>query len=197
MFIKESTEINVYEKKSKFGKLTEYTRTKTLTHWGCDNCGIEFTKSRNGVYDITSKSYCKDCILVHGKAKLAGQVGYQARAIKHKKEKAGTLFKKEGYPEIRYGIDYPHRSGFGSIREHQYVMEMHLNRRLKKGEVVHHIDGNKQNNNLENLYLTSVAEHNKLHAESESIIFELYKQGIVKFNKEIGRYELLKVFEYS
>ena len=50
---------------------------------------------------------------------------------------------------------------------------------------------------IENLYLTTVKEHNKLHAESESIIFELYKQGIVKFNKEIGRYELLKVFEYS
>ena len=193
MFIKESTETKTYIRKSKFGKLNNYERTKTLVHWKCDNCGIEFTKARNGVYDIAANAYCRDCISVYGKAKLAGQVGYQARATKHKKEKAGTLFKKEGYPEIRYGIDYPHRPGFGSIREHQYVMEMHLNRRLTKGEVVHHIDGDKTNNNLDNLYLTTVTEHNKLHAESESIIFELVKKGIVIFNRETARYELANV----
>jgi len=52
------------------------------------------------------------------------------------------------------------------------------------------IDGDKHNNDISKLYLTIVAEHNKLHAESESIIFELVKKGIVKFNREIGRYEL-------
>lgn len=69
---------------------------------------------------------------------------------------------------------------------------MHLGRGLLSGEVVHHIDGNKANNNLDNLYLTSVQEHNKLHAESEGIIFALVKQGLVEFNRDIGRYELLE-----
>jgi hypothetical protein len=68
----------------------------------------------------------------------------------------------------------------------------HLGRALTKGEVVHHINGDKTNNQLENLYLTTVQEHNKLHAESERIIFSLIKQGKVVFNRETGRYELLE-----
>jgi hypothetical protein len=70
-------------------------------------------------------------------------------------------------------------------------METHLQRRIEKGEVVHHIDGDKRNNKLENLFLTTIAEHNKLHAESESIIFELVKQGKIVFNRKMARYELV------
>ena len=51
----------------------------------------------------------------------------------------------------------------------------------------------KKNNKLENLFLTTVAEHNKLHAESESIIFELVKQGLVIFNRNTARYELVQL----
>jgi len=53
----------------------------------------------------------------------------------------------------------------------------------------------KRNNNIDNLFLTTAAEHNKLHAASESIIFELVRQGVVIFNKESARYELLDCTE--
>jgi len=194
MFLYESTETNVYKKKSKFGKLTDYTRTKTLTHWKCDHCGTEFSKSRNGTYSTNVKSYCKSCIGKFGVNKLASDAGYESKVKNKLEPNVGKIvLGKEGYPEIYIGKNYPYRKGgYRCIRQHQYVMELHLKRGLKKGEIVHHIDGNKTNNQLENLYLTTVNEHNKLHAESESIIFELYKQGIVTFNKEIGRYELLK-----
>ena len=194
MFLHESTETNIFKKKSKFGKLIEYTRTKTLTHWSCDHCGTEFTKTRNGKYSTEVKSYCKSCISKFGANKLASDAGYESK-IKNKLEPniGKIVIGKEGYPEIYIGKNYPYRKGgYRCIRYHQYVMELHLNRALQKGEVVHHIDGDKTNNNLENLYLTTVQEHNKLHAESESIIFTLVKQGIVKFNRDIGRYELLE-----
>ncbi len=43
---------------------------------------------------------------------------------------------------------------------HRYIMEKHLRRKLKKGEVVHHIDENKTNNNISNLRLyKSHSEH--------------------------------------
>lgn len=192
MFLKESTEVNQYEKKSKYGKLTSYQRTKTLTHWRCDNCSIEFSKVRNGQYNADAKSYCKSCISKIGLNKLASLAGYQSKVKNTFEPKVGTIVvDKDGYPQIYIGKNYPYRTGgYRHIREHQYIMEMHLKRRLEKGEVVHHIDGDKKNNNIDNLYLTTIEEHNKLHAESESILFELYKQGIVIFDKAAGRYFL-------
>ena len=46
---------------------------------------------------------------------------------------------------------------------HRWVMEKHLNRRLERGEIVHHKDGNRQNNDLENLQLLTAKEHYKIH----------------------------------
>jgi hypothetical protein len=51
----------------------------------------------------------------------------------------------------------------GWIYEHRYVMEIHLGRTLDKNEDVHHIDGNKINNNPDNLKVLSQKEHARLH----------------------------------
>ena len=48
--------------------------------------------------------------------------------------------------------------------EHRRVAESILNRPLQKGEVVHHVDGNKLNNSPQNLLvLPSQAEHARIH----------------------------------
>jgi len=48
--------------------------------------------------------------------------------------------------------------------EHRVVAEMTLGRSLRKGEVVHHIDGNKRNNAADNLMIfASQAEHARFH----------------------------------
>ena len=44
-------------------------------------------------------------------------------------------------------------------------MEDYLGRYLEKGEVVHHKDLCKTNNNIENLQLLTMSEHSKLHAK--------------------------------
>lgn len=47
---------------------------------------------------------------------------------------------------------------------HRYIMEQHLQRELLPEEVVHHIDGNKTNNDINNLQLmNSISEHSKHH----------------------------------
>jgi ribosomal protein L37AE/L43A len=192
MFLQESKETNTFTKKSKFGKLAEYTRTKTLTHWQCDHCGNKFTKVRNGKYNPVAKSYCKSCVNQIGINKLASLAGYASKVKNQFEPNLGkVIIGKEGYPEVYIGKSYPYRpGGYRSIREHVYVMELHLNRRLEKDDVVHHIDGDKTNNKLDNLFLTTTAEHNKLHGCSEKLIFELVKKGIVIFNRETARYEL-------
>ena len=125
MFVKETTETNQYEKKSKFGKLTNYQRTKTIIHWKCDHCGTEFSKGRNGNYSTEVKSYCKSCISKFGVNKLASDAGYESK-IKNKLEPnvGKIVLGKEGYPEIYIGKNYPYRKGgYRCIRQHQYVME--------------------------------------------------------------------------
>jgi hypothetical protein len=47
--------------------------------------------------------------------------------------------------------------------EHQVVMEQTLGRPLVPGEVVHHIDGDKANNEPTNLHLTTQSEHIREH----------------------------------
>jgi len=49
------------------------------------------------------------------------------------------------------------------VKQHRFIMEGILNRTLQPDEDVHHIDGNKLNNNPSNLRLVSHGEHSTFH----------------------------------
>ena len=84
-------------------------------------------------------------------------------------------------------LDHPNATKNGYVLLHRVVMENHLGRLLFPEEVVHHIDGNKFNNSIENLSVLSIVEHSKLHQTGHK---RAYKQFVCPqcgkvFNKEL------------
>ena len=71
--------------------------------------------------------------------------------------KGGRTIHK-GYINI-YKPNHPRTSSTGYVSEHRLVMEQHLGRYLERHELVHHKDGNKQNNNILNLCSTTREKH--------------------------------------
>jgi len=49
------------------------------------------------------------------------------------------------------------------VREHRYIMECHKGGQLGINEDVHHIDGDRLNNDINNLVVMNHGEHSKLH----------------------------------
>jgi len=47
--------------------------------------------------------------------------------------------------------------------EHRKIIEKHIKRKLKPNEIVHHINGNPNDNDLKNLKITTIKKHNKHH----------------------------------
>lgn len=56
-------------------------------------------------------------------------------------------------------------------RLHRWIMENKLGRKLERWEHVHHINGNKKDNRIENLEILTAKEHNKIHYLRDKIEF--------------------------
>jgi hypothetical protein len=95
----------------------------------------------------------------------------------HPQWKGGRVLSNEGYWDVRVSPDdffYPMaRSNNGYVREHRLIMAKYLNRRLLPWEVVHHKNGIKTDNRLENLQLLSSKKVHLPDTVSHSLITKL------------------------
>lgn len=62
------------------------------------------------------------------------------------------------------------------IDYHRHIMQEHLGRELSRNEVVHHINGNKHDNRIENLKVMTRGEHARLHLAGKPIPEEIIRK---------------------
>lgn len=112
----------------------------------CSSCGGKFLRKPFDIARAIKKSgtwRCRPCSQVfHNKAR--GLPEQSRRMV------------MGGYVEIKVNGSW--------IREHRYVAEQRLGRKLLPYEIVHHKDGKKDNNKPENLEVMTRAEHTILHS---------------------------------
>lgn len=82
---------------------------------------------------------------------------------KNRSWKGGVFKNREGYI-LEKCHDHPNRNSASYVLQHRIVMEKHIGRFLYPKEVVHHINGIRDDNRIENLMLlANKSEHSKLH----------------------------------
>ena len=67
--------------------------------------------------------------------------------------------KIEGGYILLYHPESPMADCKGYVLEHRFIVAKYIGRSLTKEDIVHHINGKKSENNIENLYLTNRRDH--------------------------------------
>jgi hypothetical protein len=140
----------------------------------CSKCGVEFKINHRNV--SKRKSFdCRECAVKASAIKTAER---------NRNNSTGMAFHERGYLYIH---DAKEKHGY--IFAHRKVMATHIGRPLTRNEIVHHVDLDKRNNAIENLWLTDNSRHSKAHRSLEKLSLELLKKGEVVFDREQGIYK--------
>lgn len=135
------------------------------------------------------KSKCPECGGIKDKrAKLCRPCFYKSDAWVNSRWKRTDGYGKgyffmRGYRYVRVS-GHPHADKDGFIREHRWIMEQYLKCILEPGLIVHHLDGNKQNNELDNLAVCTPSEHMTKYHEDCAKWLELGRRGGWKMKEE-------------
>ena len=85
------------------------------------------------------------------------------------RRKMHRIKKREGDTYVHTGSGYVFEKYEGKWKyQHRVVMERHLRRKLKKGEIVHHKNGDRGNNQISNLEVMTDRAHKLSHEPEQS-----------------------------
>lgn len=135
-------------------------RKKTSVKVICDTCGIEFDRWPSCVKP--HNFCCRKCAKAFtGPRMTQYNIDHNPEAMTESRRASCRKAKLDKGSGTTYTKTYGRHT-------HRIVAEQILGRPLKPGEVVHHIDRNKRNNNPDNLMVfASQADHAKWHKEHD------------------------------
>lgn len=148
----------------------------------CEICGEYFRTKKSHI--IRRKTCSKECDGVRKSKMYKGErnPNYGNRGELNPLYK-GAFINQYGY-RVLHKPQHPNANKDGYILEHRYVASNKIGRPLKDDEIVHHIDGNRLNNNPSNLQIMDRSEHSKLHNKDYEIIRDKLGRIVGKKRKE-------------
>lgn len=123
----------------------------------CKTCNKPFFTNPYSINNGGGKFCCRKCYDISQKGRIPKNKG-----------KKNPLMWGENHPNFKggfvdwHGYHTSHEKG-KRIKTHRLVMEKHLGRTLQRNEHIHHINGIKTDNRIENLQIVSRVEHVKIH----------------------------------
>ena len=82
--------------------------------------------------------------------------------------KFGTYITQDKDYLLIYSPNHPKANSRGYVRLHVILAEYYFDTTIEDGEVVHHVNGDRQDNRKENLVIMTKEEHDRLHREQRS-----------------------------
>jgi len=136
----------------------------------CNVCNKTFIpKAKKQKYCSHNCSYAGEAIIKNKKS-----VGYGLDFDFDKDYKDRKRIKLNGRWVIKvpeHPFSYKGRMG-GYVYEHRLIIEQKIKKFLPRKTIVHHIDGNKHNNNIDNLQIMPHSHHTSLHKNKDKKVSE-------------------------
>lgn len=169
------------KKEVQWGDIYRCRKKHNRTEDYCFKCSMKIYNTGANNSSKKSENAAKISAATRGKSKTFKD-GKNLRILDRKVNTGGYILKWD-------------ENSKSHILEHRYVYANHYNINYNDLQEIHHLDGNKKNNSIDNLIELSNQDHSLLHSQLEDLAFELVRRGQIIFDKKDKKYRLNSAVE--
>lgn len=158
----------------------EHTK-RNVREYECKSCGKKFVvpcsdhRIKEGLEIKYCSSKCAGIATRKGAFKKCPVCGKEFYTTRNQfcSQECARKYRHDNYVHKTYcenGYLVEYENGYnkkGNRKQHRKIMEEYIGRPLRKDEIVHHVNGKKDDNRIENLQIMSKGEHSSFHRLQE------------------------------